>query len=65
MSIKSNAFGRVELTGADAKKFRNQATYGRAKPAAKAAVARGVVLSQSLKESGSVRVKLKVSHLDA
>ncbi len=60
MSIKSNAFGRVELTGADAKKFRNQVTYGRVKPAAKAAVARGVALSQSLKEAGSLRLKLKI-----
>ena len=61
MSIKSNAFGRVELTGDDAKKFRRQVTYGRAKPAAKAAVARGIVLSQSLKETGTVRLKLKVA----
>ncbi|TMJ15482.1 MAG: hypothetical protein E6G94_07045 [Alphaproteobacteria bacterium] len=61
MSIKSNAFGRVELTGDDAKKFRNQATYGRAKPAAKEAVARGVVMSRSLKDGGSVRFKLKPS----
>ena len=61
MSSKSNAFGRVELTGADAKKFRNQATYGRAKPAAKEAVKRGMMLSRDLKESGSVRLKLKVS----
>jgi hypothetical protein len=65
MSIKSSTFGRVELTGDDARKFRRQVTYGRAKPAAKEAVARGVVLSQNLKESGSVRVKLKVSHLEA
>lgn len=65
MSIKSSTFGRVELTGNDAKKFRRQVTYGRAKPAAKEAVARGIVLSQSLKESGSVRVKLKVSSLNA
>jgi len=61
MSIQSNTFGRVELTGADAKKFRNQVTYGRAKPAAKEAVKRGVNLSRDLKESGSVRLKLKVS----
>lgn len=60
MSIQSNAFGRVELSGEDAAKFRNQVTYGRAKPAAKAAVARGVQLSQSLKEAGAVRLKLKV-----
>jgi hypothetical protein len=61
MSIKSNAFGRVELTGDDAKKFRNQAAHGRAKPAAKEAVARGVAMSRSLKESGSIRLKLKPS----
>ena len=60
MSIRSNAFGPVELTGIDAKKFRNQAMYGRAKPAAKDAVARGIVLSESLKEKGSVRLKLSV-----
>lgn len=61
MSIKSSTFGRVELTGEDAKKFRNQVTYGRAKPAAKEAVARGVLLSRSLKEKGSVQLKLKVT----
>ena len=65
MSIKSSTFGRVELTGDDAKKFRRQVTYGRAKPAAKEAVARGIALSRSLKESGSVRLKLKASHLEA
>lgn len=61
MSIRSNAFGRVELTGEDAKKFRNQVTYGRAKTAAKEAVARGMLLSSRLKKSGSVRLKLKTS----
>ena len=64
MSIKSDAFGRVELTGDDAKKFRRQVTFGRAKPAAKAAVARGVALSQSLKETGSVRFKLRAALAD-
>lgn len=59
MSIRSSAFRRVELTGEDAKKFLRQVTYGRAKPAARAAVEHGVALSRSLKESGSVRFRLK------
>ena len=59
MSIKSNAFGRVELTGADAKKFRAQATYGRVKLAAKSNAAKGVALAKELQSSGSIRLKLK------
>lgn len=59
MSIKSNAFGRVELTGADAKKFKAQVTYGRAKEQAKRNVACGVVMAQELQSSGSIKLKLK------
>ena len=59
MSIKSNAFGRVELTGADAKKFRAQATYGRAKVAAKSGAAAGSILLRELRSSGSIKVKLR------
>lgn len=61
MSIESNAFGRIRLTGKDAKKFRNQITYGRATPAAKEAVARGILLAATLKKNGSVRLKIKTS----
>ncbi|HVQ08433.1 MAG TPA: hypothetical protein VMS43_08350 [Allosphingosinicella sp.] len=59
MSIQSHAFGRVELTEADAKKFRAQATHGRAKSAAKQSVANGVKMACSLRETGSLKLKLK------
>lgn len=59
MSIISHAFGRIELTGADAKKFRNQVTYGRPNKAAKTAVQEGVKLSRELAEKGSLSLKLK------
>jgi len=59
MSIKSNAFGRVELTGADAKKFKAQATYGRAKKEAKQGAARGATLAHELRNSGVIKLKLR------
>lgn len=59
MSIQSHAFGRVVLTEADARKFKAQATYGRAKPAAKENVSKGVKLSRDLTKSGSIKVTLK------
>jgi hypothetical protein len=59
MSIQSHAFGRVVLTEADAKKFKAQAKYGRAKDAAKKNALKGVSLSRDLKRSGSIKLKLK------
>lgn len=58
MSIRSTAFGRVVLTDADAKKFKDQVTYGRPKKAAKDAVVRGVELSRQLREHGSFKLKV-------
>jgi hypothetical protein len=58
MSIVSNAFGRVILTEADAKKFKAQATYGRPKAAATQSMKKGVMLSRALRDSGSVKLKL-------
>jgi hypothetical protein len=58
MGIKSTAFGRVVLTDADAKKFKDQVTYGRPKQAARESVARGVQLSRQLRESGSFTMKI-------
>jgi hypothetical protein len=60
MSIKSNAFGRVELTGADAKKFKAQATYGRAKQAAKQSAIRGAAMASELRDSGTIKLKIRV-----
>jgi len=54
VSIKSHAFGRVTLTGRDAKKFKNQIVYGKAKPQAKATVKRGVLLVKKLNKSGTL-----------
>lgn len=59
MSIQSHAFGRVTLTGRDAKKFRNQVVYGKPKAAAKESVKRGVKLSRTLHKSGQVKVTLR------
>ena len=61
MSIKSHAFGRVTLTGQDAKKFRNQVLYGKPKASAVKSVKRGVVLSRELQQTGKIvrRIMLK------
>lgn len=59
MGIVSSAFGRVELTKADAAKFRNQVTYGRPKKAATEAVAEGVKLSAQMHRDGTIKIKLK------
>ncbi len=58
MAIKSNAFGRVTLTGEDAKKFQAQVAYGKPKAAAREAVKRGVALSRKLASSGRVTLTL-------
>lgn len=49
MAIKSNAFGRVVLTGEDAKKFADQVTYGRPKDAAKVNAKRGSEMLRRMK----------------
>jgi hypothetical protein len=65
MSIKSHAFGRVTLTGQDARKFKNQVLYGKAKPAAKASVKSGIVLARKLSKSGSLTVRSSSGRLIA
>ena len=59
MSIKSDAFGRVTLTGADAKKFRDQVTYGKPKAAAKESVKRGIAMVKAMNKSGKNQFVLK------
>lgn len=54
MGIKSHAFGRVTLTGQDAKKFKNQVVYGRAKPAAVKGIKSGVALVRQMQQSGTL-----------
>jgi hypothetical protein len=59
MAIKSSTFGRVTLTESDAKKFKNQITYGKPKLAAIESVKRGVALSRTMRDRGKVTVTLK------
>lgn len=49
MAIQSNAFGRVVLTGADAKKFEDQVRFGRPKPAAEQSAKRGAEMLRQMR----------------
>jgi hypothetical protein len=60
MAIKSHAFGRVTLTGDEARKFRNQMAHGKPKAAAVAGLKRSVEMSRSFrKNGGKLTLKLK------
>ncbi len=52
MAIKSLDFGRVTLTGDDAKKFRNQVTHGRPKSVAVDNLKRGGVMYRNFRDKG-------------
>jgi hypothetical protein len=58
MAIVSHAFGGVKLSGADAKKFKNQALRGKPKAAAIAGVREGLNLAKTLNATGKVSVML-------
>jgi hypothetical protein len=57
MSVVTSTFGGVRLTGDDAKKFRQQVTYGRPKKAAKETYARGSKLAKKFAKDGYVILK--------
>lgn len=59
MAIKSEAFGRVTLSGPDAETFARQVTYGRPSKLAKEIAVRGVELSKEVRQTGSVTIKVK------
>lgn len=59
MSITSSTFGRVTLTGRDAKKFKAQVTYGRPKAVAVESVRKGIEMSRQFDQNGG-RVTLKL-----
>ena len=61
MAIKSSAFGRVTLTESDAKKFKNQVTFGKPKKAAVESAMRGVEISRAIRanKGGKFTVTLK------
>ena len=52
MAIASSTFGRVTLTGDDARKFKRQVTFGRPKAVAKANVEQGVKLARDFRANG-------------
>jgi hypothetical protein len=54
MSIQSHAFGRVTLTGEDAKKFKQQIIHGKPKKAAVESIKRGVALARAFQKNGKV-----------
>jgi len=57
MSVVSSTFGGVQLSADDAKKFNDQVTYGRPKPAAVASFARGRPLAKQYARKGYAIVK--------
>lgn len=58
MAINSTSFGGVELSGEDARKFKNQVRYGKPKAAAADTVRDGVALAQELRKHGKVTIRL-------
>ena len=52
MAIKSLDFGRVTLTGDDAKKFRNQVAHGRPKSIAVDNLKRGTEMYRAFRDNG-------------
>lgn len=56
MAVHSNTFGGLHLTGEDAKKFRNQAQFGRPNEAAKQSAANGIAAAKALLANGHVKV---------
>ena len=59
MAIKSNAFGRVVLSGRDAKKFAAQVTYGKPKQAAKVNAKRGSEMLREMRAKASARARTR------
>ena len=51
MAVISNTFGSTTLTEADAKKFKDQITYGRPKAEAREALERGAGMSEALRQN--------------
>ena len=58
MAIKSHPFGRVTLTGDDAKEFTKQVLHGEASQAAKDAVREGCMMMSEFRRTGKVTFTL-------
>ena len=59
VSIRSDTFGRVSLTGEDARTFKRQVTYGRPSAAAVHSVQLGVKLARAFQRDRKVSIKIK------
>ena len=59
MSVHTSVLGGVRLTGQDAKKFRNQVTYGRPNKAAGKGLEEGTRLVKEYNERGFARITIK------
>lgn len=57
MSVQTNTFGALRVTGKDARKLENQLRYGRPKQAARDAAARGKIMLDEFKRGGHVLVR--------
>jgi hypothetical protein len=58
MAIRSDSFGRVTLTGAEAEKFRSQVVHGRPKAAAKETAKEGLKLIRQFQKKGKLHLKV-------
>lgn len=56
MAVHSNTNGGLQLTGADAKKFRSQVSSGRQSEAARNSAAKGINSARALFANGHVKV---------
>lgn len=61
MAVISSAFGQVKLTESDAKKFKNQVTYGKPKATAKATAEKGSERFNEYASKGKVVFKVNSS----
>lgn len=59
MAVISSAFGQVKLTDDDAKKFRNQVTYGKPKATAQKTASKGSALFKQFQAAGKATFKAK------
>jgi hypothetical protein len=57
MSVHSSTFGGVRLSAEDAKKFKDQVTYGRPKQAAVQSFVRGKKLADEFVKQGFAKLK--------
>jgi hypothetical protein len=58
MAVYTNTFGGLQLTGDDAKKFRNQVRHGRTSEAARQTASRGRGMAASISRGEQIKVDI-------